>query len=290
MSRKLLILFVLAVFLSFTEFQVKPAVSAPKNCDDEEVRQIIRDVQSLNLINSLYLSQDQINELLPIVREVDQMQRELKQLSQSKNNEIMDVLQEMRSQLKTNIDLSEDLKRRFHRIEEPILKKRAENKQRMEELVDKVYNDVLNENQRIMLTEYHPCLVPQRSVTNPERIGQSGGNERISRLMDRIRRVPDSRYPMVKQRVLDRVREALELRIPDESERSRTLIELEKAMDKVRSLSEEEYQLEKDTIIADIKPQHNSNKDDQKHVITRYYLLNPGIISVLEEKQRVAGY
>ncbi len=250
-----------------------------------------RDVQSINLVNSLYLSPQQIQKLLPILREVKQMEDNIRQAYEARESALIETLNQMKSQLKSSTDVSEDLKRKYHRLEIPLRQKMVNYQERMQVLADKAYS-ILNQNQKVLLTEFKPCIVPQRSVTNPERIGQAGGNERLERFLERIRHIPPSIYPQVKQRIIGKAKERIKMIIRDKRKREEAIQRLSKAMDEARSLSDEEFELRKGEIASQIIETRNKNKPHNKRAIRRMvirYLLNPNLIPVLEYKLSTAN-
>ncbi|MCD4786298.1 MAG: hypothetical protein K8T10_20940 [Candidatus Eremiobacteraeota bacterium] len=264
-----------------------PPTESAKSYSKSEIRDMMRDIQTLNLINGLNLSQDQMQKLLPVAREVKQRQDKIQATFDRKNNEIYSVLKEMKSQLMSKSDVTNDLKKRYHNAEGEIKKQRVEFNERMK-VLNKEISGILNDNQKVVLKEYQPCIVPVKSIANPERIGQAAGGERFQRLFSRIRRIPEDRYPQAKERILARTKEKIKMHIRDDKEREAALKNLSEAMDKARSLSDEEFEMKKGEIASNIKPERKKSRNIEQKFIDRF-LLNPNLVSILEHKMRMAS-
>lgn len=280
----------LKVYILFLALTVVWGTGHAQTLTDKKTISLGRDIQSINLVNSLYLTPQQIQELLPILKEVKQMEDDIRQAYESREYALVETLNQMKSQLKSSIDVSEDLKRKYHRLETPIKQKMVNYHERMQVLADKAY-DILNQNQKVLLREYEPCIIPHRSVTNPERIGQAGGNKGLERLLERVRHIPPDIYPRAKQRIMEKAKQRIKMHIKDKRKREETIQRLSKAMDEVRSLSDEEFELRKGEIASQIKPEHK-NKCHNKKAIRRMvirYLLNPNLIPILEYKITTAN-
>lgn len=285
MKTKLALTLILLVFAFMTVIS-QQAASAPKFTDNE-IRVMVRDIQTLNLINSLHLSKEQMQQMLLIARDVKKSDDELKNLYEKKYNEMHSVLQEMRSQLMKNTDISDDLKKRYHGAESEIRAKQVANTDKQKEWGIKMQS-ILNDNQKILLKEYQPCLVPVRNIANPERIGQAGGNERIVKMLGIIRKMPDDKYVQAKQKFLDKTKERIKMVVQEDSEREKALKNVESAMEKSRKMTDEEFEIKKDELADGIIPKKVKPANVESN-FTRQFLLNPNLVSILEAKLKSAG-
>lgn len=285
--KKILIIAIIVSFIIGVFSMTPPPTESARSYSESEIREMMRDIQTLNLINGLNLSQEQMQELLPIAREVKQRKDKIKATFDRKNNEIYGLLKEMKSQLMSKSDITDDLKRRYHRTEGEIKKQRVDFDERKKDLNKKI-SGILNDNQRVVLKEYHPCVVPVRSIANPERIGQAGGGEHFQKMLSRIRQIPADRYPQIKQKILARAKEKVKMHIRDDKEREDAIKNLSAAMDKARSLSDEEFEMKKGEIASNIKPERKKSRNIEQEFIGRY-LLNPNLVSILEHKMQMAS-
>lgn len=282
LSIGLVIVSISLVFL----LQPGPADSARVNCR-EDVERLMRDVHSLNLLNGLYLSGAQMKELLPRVKEAGALSKGLDEILAARGDQFAAVLKEIKGQLADNVDITDAVKQEFEKMKGPVEKKMVEAEERMHKLADETY-EMLNENQRCILGEYKPCIVPQRSVANPERIGQVGGGEILVGLLEKVREIPDDRYPEAKRRVIEMATQAVKIHFKDESDRAETVRRLGETMDKVRTMSDVDFELKKNELADAIPAQTLAPTGRQRKLQDRQYitqfLLNPANAEILEKK------
>jgi hypothetical protein len=286
MKTKILLVGLIVMLLGLLGSVQNPADSAPKYTDNE-IKVMIRDIQTLNLVNSLHLTKEQMQQMLVIAKEVKKSDDDLKALYDRKYNEMHGVLKEMRTQLMSNTDISGDLKKRFHNAEGEIKTRQVANDDKLKVLGKKV-EGILNENQKVVLAEYQPCLVPVKNIANPERIGQAGNNEHITRMLGIIRKMPDDKYAQAKQKFLSKAQERIKMVLHEDSERAEALKNIGSAMDKARQMSDEEFEIKKDEIADGILPKKVKKPDTEKNFI-RQFLLNPNLATILESKLRTVG-
>lgn len=292
---KRLILSAFAAALLLFLMGTQPSFSQPRGAADLlEVRDISRDIQSLNLINSLYLTKDQMAKLIPLCEEAGRMESTGRSTYNKNGQDFIAVLKEMRTQLMSNADIPKDLKERYHKIHGRFKMMQVDNKGRMKELEKQAYG-ILNENQKVVLAEYKPCLVPRKNTVNPERIGQAGGGERIGELLERVRKVPADRYPAARKQILSRFSDKIKYVIPEEEGQKEIVAKLAQAMDDSRKLSDSEFAIKKDQMaesVTELKKAEKSKKKSAKKADEGYavkFLLNPGVADILKQKMNVAG-
>ncbi|MFP4499183.1 MAG: hypothetical protein ACLFQV_13315 [Vulcanimicrobiota bacterium] len=174
--------------------------ASAQNNSVEDSQQLIK---SLNLINSLYLSDEQIHQLLPLLSKAENLELQLEKVENDEKN-LAGVLSQIQLQLQTNTDIHEKLKKEYHEKSLPIKRQRVKIEEEKKNLILQAYN-VLNENQKVLLEGYQPCIVPQRSVANPERIGQEGGSDKIQKGLEKIRKLTPEQYKKIKPVALDKI-------------------------------------------------------------------------------------
>jgi hypothetical protein len=264
----------------------RSADSARSSCR-EEVEKLMRDVHSLNLINSLYLSVDQTKKLLPLVQEAARLRKEIDSLIESKGDQFAEALREIRAQLVDSVDLTDAVKQNFEKMKGPVEREMVEAEESLNALADEAYN-VLTDNQRLILSEYKPCIIPQRSVANPERIGQVGGGDIIVELLEKVREIPDEQYPQAKQRIMEMASHAVKIHFKDESDRAETLRRLSETMDKVRTMSQVDFDLKKSEMANAIPAKEIAPAGKQKMMHDRRFIidfiLNPSNADILEQR------
>lgn len=287
MKKYAFIIPIIAAIMCLILFTTASSDSKP-NYSEKEIMEMVRDIQSLNLLNSLHLSREQSLELLKVTEEVKKMDDDMQALNDRKYNEMHKILSDMRSQLMTSNDLSENLKRDFHKADKEIKEKRVAYEDRMKELNKKV-KGILNANQLVMLKEYQPCLVPVKNISNPERIGQASGGERFIKLLDRARKVPDDRYAEFKQTVTEKTKETIKLHIRDEKDRDQAIKNMITAMDKARKMNDTEFEINKQQLADSMVPQKKNKGENVEEKFIGRFLLNPGLTAILKQKINMAS-
>jgi hypothetical protein len=152
----------------------------------------------------------------------------------------------------------------------------------MKEIVEEVKSK-LNKNQLYNLENFKPCLIPPKGKT---RIGQVSTSVGIIKGLERIRSLSEEVYNFRKDKIINRYIERISLKFPylKEEEIEKARQELSEIIDQMRSLSDVEFDIQKESIAQKIK-----NVIDKKHPldvdrIISHFLLNPQAIPVLEEK------
>ncbi|MCD4785794.1 MAG: hypothetical protein K8T10_18400 [Candidatus Eremiobacteraeota bacterium] len=291
-----LLLFLLLAFLCVSTL---PAMGMPKS-KSEEGGLLRSQIQSLNLLNSLNLSREQMEKLLPVIKESKKARENLKKSIEKQEPEFNKNLKEMKEQLLDSNDVAKDLKKKFQASKKEIINEIKAYETEMKSLASKA-KGILNENQIVLVGEYKPCLIPIRSISNPERIGQADGGEKLGKLMEKIRKIPDDRYSKVREKILARTDEKLKKKIKDDQKRASFVKKLGEAMDKVRLMTDEDYEMKKDKLFKGLetveekaktmskKSKKRKRKKSKEEKYIGRFLLNPDIIPILEYKIKKAG-
>ena len=250
----------------------------------EKKSEVREDIRILNLVNSLHLTKNQMLALLTKAREAETK----KETSNSQLKKLTGYseasLKEMRGKLMRNEELPKYLtgevgssQKRLHDLgdkhEEEMLK------------LAKDVTKILNENQLVMVGTYKPCIVPQRSLTHPERVGQAGATVGMERLLKRIHDMPQPVYQQRKEGILMGAAARLEKHTRKEVDVEKEKRRLAKIFDEARALSDLEFDLKKAELAQKILPEENKVKTEKERLrkIARFFL-SPRIIPVLEEK------
>jgi len=147
------ILFLLLIFVS---------IAFARGLDNEKTQklhQLNRDIVLLNLINGLYLTTEQTESLIEKIETAEQIRENFFEELERRENQIGDVLEDVREVLLKGQEIPEDLKGRVHRMKE--IQHRLED-ERGEQLirVESEVEELLTSNQRIVIDEYKPCTIP----------------------------------------------------------------------------------------------------------------------------------
>jgi hypothetical protein len=255
-------------------------VSAQAPPEDEEV-DLHRQIQLLNLINGLELTPKQMHFILEKAREAQETREALK--AEADIAELEAVLAEIRDTLMEGQNVPDELRDAFFTAKE-------ENKRLIEtyrpetvRLAEEV-EEILESHQLYALEHYVPCVIPPEGEL---RIGQARDAKGVT-MLERLRTVPADRFERHKERIARRVLRELEKRshrrilIFDRRQELHRILDL---LEKARSLSDVDFELEKETLIEALLAPYEAHRPrvDVTAVIGRH-LLDPAIIPLLEQK------
>lgn len=277
-----LILFV-SIFLLFFQH----VNSNEKNRKFDEAKNIHDDIQISNLLTGLFLSDDQIKQIMPLARKAGELKEAFQAKKESYAEKNIEILSAIRDEILRTGDPSELTKKRFHTIKSEFDNDEDNFKTNMKNL-NKEVKKILTANQRIIVAEYKPCIIPVKSISNPEKIGQANGSEGIIKAIERARNTPDDLYAKSKEKILSRIAKKLEKYvkekdIPGEIDR------ICKIIDEARSMSNADFEIKKSEMAEKIKPNNNEDPDEALMWKINRFLLNPRFISVIEMKSRLAN-
>jgi|GEM_PF-2332793 len=254
-------------------------------CKNMEVK-----LQSLNLLNGLNLSKEQLEQLIPLIEEAETIRE--KHISKVEN------IKEAREN--SLIKLSSYLEKRETPPQEVALSVHKYNKQLKDEqhkflsdmksLVEKT-RSILTEGQLYIISNFTPCLIPLRSSTNPALIGQVKDNTHLTKMLEKIRSMPEDEYEMKKPIFLARVKEKISQRFQLEGTAlDEYMQKVEDTMTKARALSEEEFNIQEDLLIEGLYPSNPKTpikRLSEKEKVDMYigrFLLNPELKPVIEAR------
>ena len=185
----------LTVFLVFTAFFAMPTGAAEINQTEEfsKLKTLHREISLLNLVNGLYLSDEQIEGLLEILGEVDVMQQEYKAELEKILPELESAYTALHSDLVDDdlVDKQVESKAaRIHRIE-------VELKHSYEEEIayyEKEAESTLTDKQISLIDDFKPCLIPPKKAGQAS-LGQAGAaDSRVEQMLQRVRKMPEYRF------------------------------------------------------------------------------------------------
>ncbi|MHC4341207.1 MAG: hypothetical protein ACYSX0_13470 [Planctomycetota bacterium] len=104
---------------------------------------------------------------------------------------------------------------------------------------------LLSEEQKAVLFDYKPCLIPPRNLRDPVRAGQAHDPSRGVRVLERLRKVPARKFDRHKDRILNAALAAIEEREGTYPAREwfSNFVILSNVVDEARALDETEFQL-----------------------------------------------
>lgn len=275
---KIISLLAIVIFITST------AVAGPRregmSC---EVREAAQEVKLLNLVNNLYLTQQQTEFVLAKAKEAQQIREKFRDEAKVREDEYLGVLSEIKHDLKEDNFISEEKRKEFHLLKKQIEDLRYKYEDEVIQLAKEIEGN-LTSVQKGIVEEYKPCIIPPKG---PARAGQATDNTALQRHLARIREIPEDRYQVRKYHLAEKAVERKKRHLPSGCQFDEEA-EIKKVLgfyDKVRSLDDLEFVLQEKSLAEELKgfmPEPPVKLDLAGKI--KRHLLNPAIISILEEK------
>ena len=243
-----------------------------------------REVQLLNLLNGLELSDDQMHVVLENAKEAERIRKELRDEGQESEADIVSVLSQFREALLDGKSVPDALQREWHELHGKGLALMREYKEEMARLASKVQT-ALKEHQLHALKQFVPCIVPPKGDL---RIGQAGNTAAAERALARVREMPQQQFDRHKVQLAERALERWKQHLPKgfgPDERARRVVV--SIMEEARALSDVEFEVEKADLAQRLHQEFapgNASPPVDKLIAT--HLLDRRIIPLLEEMMR----
>ncbi|MBI3924607.1 MAG: hypothetical protein HY319_03630 [Armatimonadetes bacterium] len=243
-----------------------------------------QEVQSINLVQGLYLSEEQAAQLEELARRQCESRARLERRLGQQRGQLHELLGEMRSELLEKQQVTPATRQRHDEVMARLAGPLSEHKTVTAELVAEA-RKILNENQLELVARYNPCLVPP-DPSQESRVGQSSGSE-VERGLRDIRQMPGWMYPMAKRKFLGDLRTKLTA-FHGAEEAQRRIQAIEHTMDRARSLSDEEFAQQKAELVGTIHPEGAVRCGAEIDKALEELLLSRGGLAALE-RLSVAG-
>jgi hypothetical protein len=292
-----------------------PGVLGEDDCESPQasgdpgvIKQLRVEINTLNLMNGLHLSVEQVEALLAGARENRELRTALlgegggKTPPAVSSKERYEALLELKGKLERGEDTDgaylRELKKRLEtgKAAKPFRPDRARYHRELRAL-ERGIEKILLESQKDVISTYKPCLIPPKNLKDPVRVGQAANRTAAGKMLERMRKLSQSRWDKMGRAILERALGHWEERKGKFSEEERSR-ELEKALavvNEARALSEIEFQMKKDDLAKRVT--FTDRKDDLKKELKGLLkerhdppgtiamtLLDPRIIPVLERR------
>ncbi|HNV72950.1 MAG TPA: hypothetical protein PKO06_24790, partial [Candidatus Ozemobacteraceae bacterium] len=175
-----------------------------------ELEEIREDISLLNLLRGLYLSKDQLGQLLDLANQAQRIRQSTLQPFLDRKDQIIGDFRSLRDSLYLAPGNEKKAQEKAREVD-----------QQMKEAVggvnDLIYaleekaSSILTSAQICILDDFKACLIPPKDLGNPVRVGQAGAAEGLlGKLTDLIHCAPDRLWKERGDRLLKRVSEKLE--------------------------------------------------------------------------------
>ncbi|MBA4387293.1 MAG: hypothetical protein C0404_04885 [Verrucomicrobia bacterium] len=265
--------------------------------------QLERDIPSLYLVNGLNLSQEQCGRIVEIMEKIRKIEekfdgRFMKLAERRKKDfewEANAVVDMSAAHGKVNQDKLDRSPRaeRLKASRQELNTIRHEKIQELDELADKA-SGVLTDSQRAVINNFTPCFIPPSDFKNPERVGQAASDTTIvEAVLTRMRTAIDAKkladaHGKALDQLVPYAMEKRHIRYTEEAEqeiRDEIGGRLDLVVNKMRNMSDADFQLEKANLAARTVPIPSiNNSPDAVRWKVSHYVLNQGIVDVMRSR------
>jgi len=254
---------------------------------DEAVENYRQQISALNLVNALYLTEPQTERFLKILNDLETTQAEYQkryvELIPGMKKEYKKLLQEIAD----NKGISKETQTTAGGVHLKELEMRDSYLAKLCELETRL-DAVLSDNQKCIVEDFKPCLIPPKNLRDPARVGQAVGDASGAvDLLERMRKIPERRYAKAKgtmvEKYMDKYEEKIRLLTPEEKKQELTRVE--EIVDQARAMSEVDFQMKKEDLGKQllIEPLKSPRKKNELGKVGRI-LLDTRLIPVFEKR------
>jgi hypothetical protein len=264
-------------------------LAAPVQAEEpNQAASLAREVQLLNLLNGLDLSNEQMAQLLEQARQARDVRARFQERAEERRREMEEILTEFRDLLQAGQKIPEELETRYHAAHRENERLLHSHEAEIAVLARQT-EAILEEHQRHALEAYVPCIVPPKGELRVGQVPDVGG---ALETLERIRALPEDRFVAgqreigrrILRRILERAGRGRVVVVDDEAELARIL----ELLGRVRELTPIELEAHGPVLLEELlapyektaSPEHLTDK-------VRQHLLSPEIIPLIEA--RLAG-
>lgn len=141
---------------------------------------------------------------------------------------------------------------------------------------------ILTDGQKAILGEFSCCLVPPDDLSNPVRAGQAGTSQEFIEALRKIRQCPERHWPMARDALMMRIDRITAAVSPGANATRKQIArdEILRALERARSLSNIEFELEKGQLARTAKAALMPDQGENWPHKAAYFLLIPGASKV----------
>ena len=269
----------------------------------KNVNLLRQEISSINLLNGLYLTKDQMKEILSLAGDLRKDREEMIRSAEFKTTlkETEKLLKKLRNEIQKGSPARGELPREAHRADHHLKEMRKERNISLSKKLkeyDVKLRSILTDEQIGVVNSFKPCLIPPKNLRDPVRAGQASDNMGAIKRLRRLRDLPDEIWEKRKDRIISRMldrysKRKYEMTGEEKLQEKNRLIAL---FEQVRSMSETEFELEKEALAENIRPEDKieglvkelefRKPGHGRPKMTRpvRFLLNDHIILILEER------
>lgn len=264
-----------------------------------KLQKSFEEISTLNLINGLNLTEDQIKQIIECNKELETLRQGCNKEFESVASDTLDAYGKLKEAVEKNQGIPKDVERKAFMMEQQIKQMREEMMQEAGQ-IEKKLDGILTEAQMEVINTFNPCLIPPKNLKDPVRAGQANDNDHILNMFKRIRSLPADVYDKEKDKIVSKHLEEIQKHIGKlteqeyEQEKQNTLTVFEK----VRAMKDVEFELNGPEVATDYMKHGKKLKGEElrdemmKLNQTRHgglgragrYLLGPTVVQVLTKR------
>ncbi|MBI4712124.1 MAG: hypothetical protein HY762_02280 [Planctomycetes bacterium] len=182
--------------------QINKTAVSPVN--REKVEELRGEISLINLVNGLNLTEEQINQLIAINKEVQALKESYKQKGEQIAAESLTAFTELKQSLIENgSNVPPKIAGKAGEVNEKGKPLKEEMLAKLPPYQDKI-ESILTEAQKEVINSFKPCLLPPKSQKDPVRAGQAASHEHAVNILRRIRHIPQDEYEQKRTDILTR--------------------------------------------------------------------------------------
>ena len=282
--------FVPLLFIAFAHFSyADPLETTPEMT---ELRELHREISLLNLVNGLYLSDEQTESLLDVLYDVKNLKEKYIKRLIALTPEMEEAYTALKEDLIEDDLIEEQTERRAAEIHHEEIQLRDDYLKELSSIEEEAKN-ILTEKQLQLLEDFRPCLLPPKGP-NMSPIGHLGGTSPHENILNMLRKAPEHRFGDAAARAVEEYigrYERFNKKLTYSEKHDMRLRLMEMAY-RIRFLSEPEFEIQKAGIIEElglpfkkeksVAPEKQRKKDEPGKLAD--FLLDTRLIPLLEKK------
>lgn len=164
------------------------AISAAEDDPAEQLRQKQSLISSINLLNGLHLSGEQVQALLDVNLKAGAMRQEYFAANAERIAQATRLYEELLDSFSQDRPAPEETERFAQQIKHELEDSERAYNERLAELGDEIEGK-LTDGQLKIISEFKPCLIPPRDLREPSRAGQASTGSMGVRVLEEYRKI-----------------------------------------------------------------------------------------------------
>lgn len=148
---------------------------------------------------------------------------------------------------------------------------------------------ILTEPQKRIMQDFACCLIPPSELSDPVRAGQADVSDAGIELLRKVRSAPAAYWPVAQTNTINNLKRMFVARNPELTDHDLAAIEskLSSLFDRVRTMSDAEFEMNKDSLCIELKMQKTSQLSGrQQSFKAAVFLLMPGVADIYDALQK----